>query len=153
MQVVFVAFASSRQNTVRWCWFLHEYTLQEETHAVGIDRWWKAMSMSGMAEVTDRKDLGVDLNTPQRRDDGEEYYGYSLIREVEDGDIVLHYHKPARAIISWSLATGHIWEDVVHWGAHEPRHGCGRPSHIPVLGGVLASQGHRRSCHRLTCRY
>ena len=76
------------------------------------------MSMSGTGSKLPTARTWADLNTPQRRDDGEEYYGYSLIREVQDGDIVFHYHKPARAIISWSLATGHIWEDVVHWGAH-----------------------------------
>jgi hypothetical protein len=60
----------------------------------------------------------VDLNAPQRRDDGQEYYGYSLINEIAAGDLVFHYHKDTKAIVAWSLASGELWEDRVIWGAH-----------------------------------
>lgn len=68
-------------------------------------------------EVTDRKDIGADLNAPQKRDDGNEYYGYSLISEVRECDVVLHYHKDVSAMIAWSKASGSMWADNVVWGA------------------------------------
>jgi len=84
-----------------------------------LNCWWEALPQeSYWLEVTDRSDLGVDLNAPQRRDDGEEYYGYSLIREIKPGDIVFHYHKDSKAIVAASLAAGEIWADNVVWGAH-----------------------------------
>src|SRR5215813_13898065 len=84
-----------------------------------FNRWWDGNTKEiYWLEVTDRKDIGVDLNAPQLRDDGDEYYGYSLIQEVCDGDVVFHYHKDAKAIISWSATIGRVWEDSVVWGAH-----------------------------------
>jgi len=69
-------------------------------------------------EITDRSDLGADLNAPQRDDSDNEHWGYSLVREVRDRDVVLHYHKKQKAIVAWSLAGGSVWEDEVVWGAH-----------------------------------
>ncbi len=69
-------------------------------------------------EITDRGDLGEDLNAPQRADNGREFWSYSLIREINDGDVVFHYHKDAKAIVAWSRASGAVWEDTVLWGAH-----------------------------------
>lgn len=84
-----------------------------------FNRWWDANPEEMYwLETTDRSDMGRDLNTPQRRDDGQEYYGYSLIREIRDGDIVFHYHKDLKGIVAWSLATGDTWSDKVVWGAH-----------------------------------
>jgi hypothetical protein len=106
---------------------------------VGVDfnRWWDGqLGENYWLEVTDRKDLGVDLNAPQRRDDGDEYYGYSLIQEVRDGDVVFHYHKDHRAIVAWSVATGDVWPDEVVWGAHGTvaRNAGVRPYVRPVGG-------------------
>jgi len=67
-------------------------------------------------EITDRRNLGDDLNAPQRRDDGREFWGYSLINEIGDGDIAFHYHKGNRSILAWSRASGGVWEDSVLWG-------------------------------------
>lgn len=84
-----------------------------------FNRWWETDPEEiYWLEITDRKDLGDDLNAPQLRDDGQEYYGYSLIREVRDRDVVFHYHKDLKAIVAWSLATGIVWADKVFWGAH-----------------------------------
>jgi hypothetical protein len=84
-----------------------------------FSNWWKAdSSESFWLEITDRKDLGTDLNSPQYRDDGKEYYGYSLINKIKDGDKIFHYHKEKQAIIAVSEATGSVWEDEVFWGAH-----------------------------------
>ncbi|MDQ5823898.1 MAG: hypothetical protein M3441_06745 [Chloroflexota bacterium] len=84
-----------------------------------FNRWWNDDPAEVYwLEITDREDLGTDLNAPQRRDDGEEYYGYSLIEEIHDNDIIFHYHKDAKAIVLWSKASGRSWEDEVVWGAH-----------------------------------
>ena len=69
-------------------------------------------------EVTNRKNLGVNLNAPQLREDKQEYYGYSLINAVRDGDVVFHYHKEHSAIVAWSRVSGEVWGDQVVWGAH-----------------------------------
>jgi hypothetical protein len=84
-----------------------------------LNRWWVDQPAEIFwLEITDRTNLGVDLNAPQRRDDGREFWGYSLINEISDGDIVFHYHKGDKAIVAWSRASGGIWEDTVLWGAH-----------------------------------
>src|ERR1039458_3204792 len=69
-------------------------------------------------EITDRPDLGVDLKAPQLGDNGSEYWSYSLVTEVQDGDIVFHYHKPASAIVAWSRAVGTVWSEAIVWGSH-----------------------------------
>ena len=80
-----------------------------------LNRWWESdPEECYWLEVTYRRDLGVDLNCPQRRDDGQEYYGYSLTREIHDGDLVFHYHAEERAIVAWSRASGGTWEDEVY---------------------------------------
>jgi hypothetical protein len=45
-------------------------------------------------ETTDREDLGTDLNAPERTEKGREYWSYSFVREVREGDVVLHYRAP-----------------------------------------------------------
>jgi hypothetical protein len=84
-----------------------------------LNRWWQEDPEEiYWLEITDRANLGEDLNAPQRRDDGREFWGYSLISEIDDGDLVFHYHKDDQAIVAWSRASGSVWEDVVLWGAH-----------------------------------
>lgn len=84
-----------------------------------IHRWWQDDSAQQFwLEITDRGDLGDDLNAPQTREDGKEYYGYSLIREVAGGDTVFHYDKRRMAIVALSQASGDIREDQVTWGSH-----------------------------------
>lgn len=83
-----------------------------------MNRWWtRDPEEIYWLEITDRSDIGVDLNAPQRKDDGTEYWGYSLIKEVREGDVVFHYRKGAHAISSASTATGTVWEDPVIWAA------------------------------------
>ncbi len=84
-----------------------------------FNRWWDSdASERYWLEVTDRSDLGHDLHAPQRRSNGTEHYGYSLIREIRNGDIVFHYHKGQAAIVAASRAAGGAWEDKVVWAAH-----------------------------------
>lgn len=85
----------------------------------GMNRWWEGHSEEiYWLEITDRRNLGVDLNAPQRKDDGNEFWGYSLIREIEEGDIIFHYDKRRHAVVASSRAAGGVWEDDVVWGAH-----------------------------------
>jgi hypothetical protein len=69
-------------------------------------------------ETTDRSDLGVDLASPQTDDAGHEHHGYTLVREVQAGDLIFHYHTVDRAIVGWSRATGSFWEEDIIWASH-----------------------------------
>lgn len=83
-----------------------------------INRWWQTIPGERYwLEVTDRADVGADLNAPQWREDNKEYYGYSLICEISDGDVVFHYHKDHKAIVAVSRTAGGVWTDTVRWGA------------------------------------
>ena len=84
-----------------------------------MNRWWDQNSEERFwLEITDRNDIGADLNAPQRGDNDQHIWSYSLINEVASGDVIFHYHKPQSAIIAWSISAGSTWEDVVVWGAH-----------------------------------
>src|SRR4051812_18319094 len=73
-------------------------------------------------EITDREDLGADLWAPQLDGSGREYWSYSLVREVSEGDIVFHWWKRAEeesAIVGWSRAVGEPGEGgKIRWQAH-----------------------------------
>jgi hypothetical protein len=69
-------------------------------------------------ETTDRADLGVDLKAPQTKDNGSEYWSYSLVKEVSEGDIVFHYHKPQGKIVGCSIVVGQYWEEPIVWASH-----------------------------------
>lgn len=83
-----------------------------------INQWWSSNSQEEYwIEVTDRYDIGVNLKSPQYNENGEEFWGYSLIKYVKAGDIVFHYDKKVQAIKSKSIATGNFWEDKITWAA------------------------------------
>lgn len=83
-----------------------------------LNRWWADDPTEVFwMEITERENLGEDLNAPQLADNGREFWGYSLIGEISDGDVVFHYHKDDHAIIAWSRASGGVWDDTVLWGA------------------------------------
>lgn len=83
-----------------------------------INQWWSNNSQEKYwIELTDRRDIGFNLKAPQYNENGEEFWGYSLIKYVSSGDIVFHYDKKAQAITSKSVATGHFWEDKITWAA------------------------------------
>lgn len=57
--------------------------------AVEINDWWaEDRDEVFWMEITDRTNLGADLNAPQLADDGNEFWGYSLLKEIGDGDVV-----------------------------------------------------------------
>jgi hypothetical protein len=83
-----------------------------------MNTWWIASKDEVYwLEITDREFVGMDLNAPQRKDDGSQFWSYSLIRKTEPGDAVFHYHKLRRAIVGVSRVTGSVWEGEVIWGA------------------------------------
>lgn len=85
---------------------------------MAIREWWRtAANERFWLEITDRPDIGADLKAPQLDDDGREFWGYSLVTHVQNGDIVFHYDKNAHAITSWSRAAGGYWQEDIVWAA------------------------------------
>ncbi len=68
-------------------------------------------------EITERNDLGADLNAPLADEQGKQNANYALVREAEDGDIVFHLDKHREAMVAHSVVRGPAWEDQVVWGA------------------------------------
>jgi len=68
-------------------------------------------------ETTDRTDVGVDLNAPQRGEESQEVWGYALVGEVREGDVVVHYRaRPQKAIVGWSRVVG-LLTKTTYFGA------------------------------------
>ena len=84
-----------------------------------LTRWWAENSSERYwLEVSARgADLGVDLNAPTTNEVGGSFWSYDLLREVADGDVVLHYDRDQQAILAWSWAVGTAWPDRVIWAA------------------------------------
>lgn len=87
-----------------------------------FNRWWdRDVDEVFWMELTDRPmdEVGVDLKSVQDREESDRaFYGNSLITQVDDGDIVFHYHKTPKAIVGWSRAEGAYWEEEIEWVAH-----------------------------------
>ena len=87
-----------------------------------FNRWWADdPNEKYWLEITDRKDLGIDLRAPQRARNGREKWHYSLINEVQNGDIVFHYGglpDQQTGICAWSRAVGEAWEELITWAPH-----------------------------------
>ena len=86
-----------------------------------FNRWWSTDDRERFwLEITDRSDLGVDLNAPRVGRNGREQWHYSLIWEVRPGDVVFHYHRVGgeSAIVAWSLAWGDVRDSEVVWAPH-----------------------------------
>jgi hypothetical protein len=100
-----------------------------------MNRWWTDLAQERLwMEITDRADLGVDLNAPQLKGTAAkhaDFWGYSLIKQVQPGDMVFHFSKPAEAILAWSIAAGSWWEDDVFWGAQGTS--ARQAGNVPVL--------------------
>jgi hypothetical protein len=81
--------------------------------------WWNGFSNERYwCEVTDRGDIGSDLKAPQRDEAGQDYWSYSLIRNVLSGDVVFHYSTRLRAFIGASVAGGPMEERPIFWAPH-----------------------------------
>lgn len=66
-------------------------------------------------EITDRDDLGENLHAPQADEAGGGRY--RLIQEVQRGDTVLHYHRPAGGIVGISRAESSAVSAPITWAA------------------------------------
>lgn len=95
---------------------------------MGLNVWWAQQPEQRFwMEITNRGDLGADLHAPALDDSGRETPGYSLVREVRDGDVVFHYEKAREAITSWSIAHGGYWEAETLWGTPRSTGPTGHP--------------------------
>lgn len=95
---------------------------------MNLHRWWQVDPLERYwMEITGRPDLGADLHAPRLDDNGAENPTYALVREVRDGDIVLHYEKSSSAITAWSVAQGGFWEEETVWGTPRSTGPSGAP--------------------------
>ena len=80
-----------------------------------IDAWWlDDPSERFWIESTDRKDIGQNLLAPISTN------GYhKLVSMVEDGDLILHYFQPTKAIVAFSIASGNPFESTLRWPDRE----------------------------------
>lgn len=92
-----------------------------------VHRWWEGRPDEIFwLEITDRDDLGRDLNAPQLGEEGRPHWSYEFVTLVEQGDVVVHYKsRPEMAIVGWSRVVGSPYEDEVFWGAHGQASGRG----------------------------
>jgi hypothetical protein len=96
-------------------------------NGTGVHRWWDGREDELFwLEITDRDDLGRDLNAPQRGEEDRPHWSYEFVTLVEQGDVVIHYKsRPEMAIVGWSRVVGSPYEDEVFWGAHGQAGGRG----------------------------
>ena len=95
---------------------LTAYRAKEAGH---VNEWWAGDPRQRFwLEITDRRDIGVDLHCPQRDAEGNRTPGYSLIWWVQIDDIVFHYDRNAHAVTAWSRAAGPVTEAPTVWLSH-----------------------------------
>jgi hypothetical protein len=83
-----------------------------------VNRWWSDVGGEHYwLEITDRSDLGADLNAPEANELGNPQWSYDLIREAADGDVVFHFSKDAESIVGYSFVRDEPWRSEVVWGA------------------------------------
>lgn len=87
-----------------------------------VSGWWVGRPEERFwLEITNRTDVGRNLNAPEVDKNGDAHWSYALIREVRPGDVVLHYDTNLAAIVGWSFVAGHAWQDDVVWAARGTR--------------------------------
>ena len=85
-------------------------------------------------EITNREDLGADLEAPQRDASSNESWSYTLVSYVEPGAIIFHWHASIAgepALVGWSEATGTLEGIDITWQA---RGSAGRSRGVPTTG-------------------
>lgn len=101
-----------------------------------VNEWWAGDEAQRFwMEITNRPDVRVDLNAPQRDGAGKESWTYSLVAATRPGDVVFHWHSDwidTSALIGWSEIIGPL-EDVYPytWQARGTR---GRARGVPTVG-------------------
>jgi hypothetical protein len=66
-------------------------------------------------EVTDRPDMGCDLKAPVEARHGANTPGYTLVSEMKEGDIVVHYDSEAQCIVGASRVVGPQYPQKIWW--------------------------------------
>jgi hypothetical protein len=94
-------------------------------------------------EITDRPDVGADLKCPQTNEVGQDYWSYSLIRQVWPGDIVFHYWTPAKAVVGASVAGAPLEERPIVWAPHGTVGRAKPEQRLPRPGWWLPLYGYR----------
>jgi hypothetical protein len=88
---------------------------------VRLNEWWQDdPAECYWMEITDRDDLGANVQALQRDGSGRENWSYALVTALRPGDIVLHWHKTQRqvpGIVGYSRAVDGPFEDELVWHA------------------------------------
>ncbi|SNY53708.1 DUF3883 domain-containing protein [Paractinoplanes atraurantiacus] len=88
---------------------------------MALNEWWAGdPAQRYWLEITDRPDLGENLHAPQRDGAGTAKWTYDLVRYVEPGDVVLHWHKTLigrPALVGFSQAAGAVTASTIVWRA------------------------------------
>lgn len=116
-----------------------------------INRWWRNdPNERYWLEITNRDDIGADLLAPQVNDAGQEYWSYSLVREVRPGDLVLHWDKNhGPGVTGYSHVAGNPVASTITWQSRGT-YGRQRASSGPEPAWRAPLAGYRRLKHPVT---
>lgn len=81
-------------------------------------RWWNRLEEQHYwFELTERpySDLGKNLKAPKTNLANKEYWGYSILKEIREDDLVIHYHKKDKAIVAISQASKPWVSGMIDW--------------------------------------
>ena len=82
------------------------------------NRWWRDSSDEVYwMEVTRREDLAAYIEAPATNEKGKPYWGYSLIHDLEPGDLVFHYDGAKKAIAAVSRVREAASPRTITWAA------------------------------------
>jgi hypothetical protein len=87
--------------------------------AVRLNEWWHDdPAECYWLEITDRDDLGANVQALQRDGSGRENGSYALMTALQPGDVVLHWHRARHrvsGIVGYSYAMDGPFEDERVW--------------------------------------
>jgi hypothetical protein len=118
----------------------------------GIHAWWEKQPREIFwLEVTGRLDIGVNLKAPQANEHGADFWSYSLLKNVRQGNVIFHYDRNKQAIVARSIATGESWTDTITWAARGTyaREACIQPHTRPGWYVGLEDYTQLRTCLEL----
>ncbi|MEU5934509.1 hypothetical protein [Micromonospora sp. NPDC047187] len=102
-----------------------------EPDSLRLNEWWQDdPAECYWLEITDRNDLGANVQALQRDGSGRENWSYALVTALRPGDIVLHWHKTRHqvpAIVGYSRAVDGPFDDELVWQARGT-YGQSRPT-------------------------
>ncbi|MDG4772704.1 DUF3883 domain-containing protein [Solwaraspora sp. WMMD792] len=106
-----------------------------ERGTVRLNEWWRTdPAECYWLEITNRDDLGANVQALQRDGSGRENWSYALVTALRPGDVVLHWHQTQRqvpGIVGYSFAADGPFEDELVWHARgsygQARPTVGRP--------------------------